>query len=190
MPNYSTISDDELWNQLKAHQDEAFCTSGRGSRKGTPFTYTIRGGEMFVSCKDRSISKSTVYRAYDAAVALQREQGYVKGPKALGIPGAGSYLFPIFIALGIITPITLIFPISTSETDAKREGRKSSIDERIAAAEKDVEMLTTQLRAKKAELKELSKGRAVAAKVEEDKLFAAVLASGKSVDEIIALIQQ
>lgn len=30
-------------------------------------------------------------------------EGRVKGPKALGIHGAGSYLYPIFIRFGIIT---------------------------------------------------------------------------------------
>lgn len=73
-----------------------------------------------------------------------------------------------------------------------------SIDERIADAEKAIEILTNELKSKKAELKALTKlkERAVAAvaakKAEEDReaILAAVAASGKTVDEIIALLKE
>jgi len=51
------------------------------------------GGET----RKKSISRSTVELGYRRA----REMGVVKGPKALGIPGAGSYLYPIFLRLGV-----------------------------------------------------------------------------------------
>ena len=71
MGNYSNIPDDGLWDELKKHEGATFTTSGRGSRPGISFTYTIRGGEMFVSTKTRFISKATVYRAYENATFLQ-----------------------------------------------------------------------------------------------------------------------
>ena len=32
----------ELWNSVLANQNQPFTTSGRGSRPGIPFTYSIR----------------------------------------------------------------------------------------------------------------------------------------------------
>ena len=72
-----------------------------------------------------------------------------------------------------------------------------SIDERIATAEAAIETLTTDLKAKKAELKQLVKMKAeaetVAAKrkAEEDKkaILDAVGKSGKSVEEILELLK-
>ena len=61
-----------------------------------------------------------------------------------------------------------------------------SVDERIAAVTAEIESLQEQVREKKAELKQLK-----AEKEEEDRkrLLAAVAASGKSIDEVIALIE-
>lgn len=61
-----------------------------------------------------------------------------------------------------------------------------SIDERITAVTAEIESLQEQLKEKKAELKQLK-----AEKEEEDqkRLLAAVAASGKSIDEVIALIE-
>ena len=47
--------------------------------------------------KEKSLSRSTVDLAL--RTALEKE---IKGPKALGIPGAGSYLYPMFVRFGII----------------------------------------------------------------------------------------
>jgi hypothetical protein len=55
------------------------------------------GNEIWIEGKEKSISRSSVDLAYKKA----RELGVVKGPKALGIPGAGSYLYPIFLRLGV-----------------------------------------------------------------------------------------
>lgn len=61
-----------------------------------------------------------------------------------------------------------------------------SVDERITAVTVEIESLQEQLKEKKAELKRLK-----AEKEEEDqkRLLAAVAASGKSIDEVIALIE-
>ena len=62
------------------------------------FTYKIHGGEMFVDRKEKSITRATVMKAYGKVVELD---GVVKGPKALGTFGA-SYLYPIFVKMGLI----------------------------------------------------------------------------------------
>lgn len=49
--------------------------------------------------REKSISRSTVELGYKKA----REMGVVKGPKALGLPGAGSYLWPVLIRFGVCT---------------------------------------------------------------------------------------
>ena len=71
-----------------------------------------------------------------------------------------------------------------------------NIDAKIATAESAIATLTEELKAKKAELKELTKAKveaekfAAEKKAEEDKakLMEAIAASGKSVDEIIQLL--
>ena len=73
-----------------------------------------------------------------------------------------------------------------------------NIDERIDVTESAISTLTEELKAKKAELKELTKAKvaaeklAVEKKAEEDKtkLLDAIAASGKSIDEIIDMINQ
>ena len=62
------------------------------------------GNEMWITTlpdkvrKEKSISRSTVDLALKTA--LEKE---ISGPKALGIPGAGSYLYHMFIRFGVIT---------------------------------------------------------------------------------------
>lgn len=111
-----------LWKTVVAFQSYPFTTSGRGSREGVKFTYEVsksttgggrryegeqvegygneifirRAGEAGVDGK-KSISRSTVDLAL--RTALEKE---IKGPKALGIPGAGSYLYPLFVRFGVI----------------------------------------------------------------------------------------
>ncbi|MCC8156895.1 MAG: hypothetical protein LUE95_03025 [Oscillospiraceae bacterium] len=85
----------QLWIALLRHQDAPFQTA-----KGLTFRYYIRGGEMFVSRKTRSITKSTIEMAFRRAGELN---GIVSGPKKLGVFGA-SYLYSIFLAFGIIKP--------------------------------------------------------------------------------------
>ena len=103
------ITEENLWETLVSMQNETFTTSGRGNKKGVEFTYTIKadkngnpGGEMFVSTKEKSITKSSVLAAYRKAIEVQLSEGKVSGPKKIGTFGA-SYLYPIFLKLGIIT---------------------------------------------------------------------------------------
>lgn len=84
---------DEVWDILMTHAGETFTTS-----RGLEYTYTISGGEMFVDRKKKSITRASVGLALSAAAALDYR---VKGPKKLGVFGA-SYLYPVFLATGII----------------------------------------------------------------------------------------
>lgn len=110
-----------LWKAIIAFENYPFKTSGRGNRKGVRFTYTVSrsggaggrhyngagvdgyGNELWIVAngekREKSISRSTVELGYKKA----REMGVVKGPKALGLPGAGSYLWPVLIRLGVCT---------------------------------------------------------------------------------------
>jgi len=100
MPHYAEELTDpveiELWNNILLHQGETFTTSGRGIKSGVTFTYSIRGAEMFVDRKEKSITRATVLRAYHRAI----EFGVVLGPKKLNVFGA-SYLLPIFKRIGV-----------------------------------------------------------------------------------------
>ena len=98
-------NEDEVWNKIAEMQGEIFKTSGRNGKGGVEFIYRIKKdkigswcGEMFVSTKEKSITRSTVMQAYRKAIELD---GIVTGPKKLGTFGA-SYLYSIFIRLGII----------------------------------------------------------------------------------------
>lgn len=110
-----------LWKAVVAFQGYPFTTSGRGSCPGIKFTYEVStegkaggrhyigesvqgyGNELWITTlpdkarKEKSISRSTVYLALRKA--LEKE---IKGQKALGIPGAGSYLYPMFVRFGVI----------------------------------------------------------------------------------------
>lgn len=90
--------DELMWNVMALFAGHAFRTA-----KGLSFTYSIRGNEMFVDRKDKSITRATVNLAARTALRLQRECGVVKGPKKLGTFGA-SYLYPVLIRIGVILP--------------------------------------------------------------------------------------
>ena len=112
-----------LWKAIIAFEGYPFRTSGRGSREGTKFKYEVSrepgksgrhykgqsidgyGNELWVTKdgvkREKSISRSTVELGYKKA----RELGVVKGPKTLGLPGAGSYLWPVLIRLGACTAV-------------------------------------------------------------------------------------
>jgi hypothetical protein len=85
--------EEKLWQELAYLQGCLFTTS-----KGLDFTYTIKGGEMFVDRKEKSITRATVMKAYQKVVELD---GFVKGPKQIGTFGA-SYLYPVFVKMGLI----------------------------------------------------------------------------------------
>ena len=110
-----------LWKAIIAFEGYPFRTSGRGSREGTRFKYEVSrepgksgrhyngenvngfGNELWIIVdgvkREKSISRSTV----ELGCKKARELGIVRGPKAMGLPGAGSYLWPVLIRLGVCT---------------------------------------------------------------------------------------
>ena len=93
----STLTEREqeeaLWNILADLQGCVFLTA-----KGLKFTYKVRGGEMFVNRKSKSITQATVFMAFHKAMELG---GVVTGPKKLGTFGA-SYVYAVFLGLGLV----------------------------------------------------------------------------------------
>ena len=87
---------DAVWALLQQHQQEVFHIA-----KGLPFTYTIRGGELFVDRRQKSITVSTVANALGKIAALEEAGIEISGPKKLGCYGA-SYLYPVLLTLGVI----------------------------------------------------------------------------------------
>ena len=70
------------------------------TEKGLSMKYTVKGGEIFFNRKEKSVTRSSVMRAFHRARQLQHEKGFVSGPKELGTFGA-SYLYPVFLRLGV-----------------------------------------------------------------------------------------
>ena len=73
--------------------------------KQLAFTYRVSGNELFISRKDKSITRATVNLAYHRVQALQASGTAVTEPKILGVFGA-SYLFPLFVDIGVIAQPT------------------------------------------------------------------------------------
>lgn len=88
------LNPDTLWECITLFAGYPFKTS-----KGLSFTYAIKGNEMFISRKKKSITRATVVLAYEKAIALG---DIATGPKTLGCFGA-SYLYPVFVRLGVIS---------------------------------------------------------------------------------------
>ena len=86
----------EVWVMLQAHEGETFYTA-----KGLPFHYLIHGRELFVNRKNKSITISTVANALARIEAREAAGEAITGPKKIGCYGA-SYLYPVFLQLGII----------------------------------------------------------------------------------------
>lgn len=84
---------EELWKVIAVFEKYPFYTM-----KGFRFTYQVKGNEIFVSRKEKNITRSSVILAMKKAIELQNQ---VKGPKQLETFGA-SYLYPIFVKIGLI----------------------------------------------------------------------------------------
>ena len=122
MPNYAkedyTPEEIKLWEAIRQHEGEPLCTV-----KGLTFTYRIRGNELLVDRKEKSITRATVNRAFRRATASMEK---LTGPKQLGTFGA-SYLFPLFCKLGILkgkTNEALSKPDKPEQTVANLAGRR------------------------------------------------------------------
>lgn len=89
---------DNLWACIEAFAGYEFSTW-----RGLPFSYTVKGGEIFVDRKEdsKSLTRSSVAMSLEKAKELMTDPGYVKGPKKLGAWGV-SYIYPMFLEFGII----------------------------------------------------------------------------------------
>ncbi len=80
------------WGELEKHQGETFYTA-----KKLPFTYTIRGGELFVDRRSKSITRATFEKAVEK---VKNDVAHtITGPKSLCCFGA-PYVWALMLALG------------------------------------------------------------------------------------------
>ena len=93
--DYKTI-ESKLWKVLLLYQEEIFRTA-----KGLSFTYRIKGNEIFISRKEKSVTRASVDMALKKALEHQENGVKITGPKMLKSFGA-SYLYPIFIEIGVV----------------------------------------------------------------------------------------
>lgn len=97
--NNSSIPIDNLWDVIREAQGKPFLT-----KKGLPFTYIIKGGELFTDRRERSITKSTFEKAYEKLLADQTGENAerrIVGPKTLNVYGA-PYVWAVFVGIGLI----------------------------------------------------------------------------------------
>ena len=94
-----------LWEALLLFANYPFQTA-----KGLKYSYSIKtrrngeySDEIVFDQKVKSVTRTTINLAYKKALDIQEKEGYVSGPKKLGAFGA-SYIYPIFVRLGVITP--------------------------------------------------------------------------------------
>ena len=99
---HDSDADHYLWEAMTAFEGYSFMTA-----KGLSFTYQVKRGraghttgEIVFDRKEKSVTRSTVIRAFHNALKVQKQEGFVSGPKKLGVFGA-SYLFPVFLRLGV-----------------------------------------------------------------------------------------
>lgn len=97
--NLTSITISNLWECIEKHQGETFLT-----KKGLPFSYTVKGGELFTDRRERSITKSTFEKAYEKLTADRAGESPVckiVGPKTLNVYGA-PYIWAVFVGIGFI----------------------------------------------------------------------------------------
>lgn len=93
------ITAENLWEVIVFCKGKIFYT-----KKGLPFTYTVKGGELFTDRRDRSITRSTFEKAFEKLQAdRENESGEKKitGPKSLNVYGA-PYVWAVFMGIGVI----------------------------------------------------------------------------------------
>lgn len=97
--NISKISLESLWDVIVENQGKNFLT-----KKGLPFTYTIKGGELFTDRRERSITRSTFEKAYEKLCldrTVDNAPARIVGPKTLNVYGA-PYIWAVFTGIGLI----------------------------------------------------------------------------------------
>ena len=84
---------DTLWQMLIDHQNETFYTM-----KKLPFCYQVKGGEIFVDRRSKSITKATFEQALNK---LDANPGKITGPKSLNVFGA-PYVWAILKTFSVV----------------------------------------------------------------------------------------
>ena len=87
------ITIDLLWELLIKHQNETFYTMKR-----LPFTYYVKGGEIFVDRRSKSITKSTFSQGLEI---IKHDPEHITGPKSLCVFGA-PYIWAILKTFQIV----------------------------------------------------------------------------------------
>ncbi len=93
------ITKGNLWDAIVGRQGETFLT-----KKGLPFTYYVKGGELFTDRREKSITRSTFEKAYDKLFqdrAGETPPCRIVGPKTLNVYGA-PYVWAVFMGIGLI----------------------------------------------------------------------------------------
>ena len=85
-----------LWRVIELYAGEPFFTS-----KQLPFTYTVKGRELFCGRREKSITEATFARAYEKIQAAEAAGDPIKGPKKLCMFGA-PYIWGILKGTGLI----------------------------------------------------------------------------------------
>ncbi|MCM1538542.1 MAG: hypothetical protein NC254_09100 [bacterium] len=85
-----------IWELIRMLQGRSFTTA-----KGLEYCYGVKGNEIFVSRKSKSITRSTVKLSLKSLIAIREQGRDVEGPKMLGTFGA-SYLYPVFDYMGLL----------------------------------------------------------------------------------------
>ena len=84
-----------LWRVIELYAGELFFTS-----KKLPFTYTVKGRELFCDRREKSITEATFARAYEKIRAAEAAGDPIKGPKKLCMFGA-PYIWGILKGTGL-----------------------------------------------------------------------------------------
>ena len=84
-----------LWNVVELHAGSTFYTS-----KKLPFTYRVKGRELFCDRKEKSITQATVLRAYKKILEAREAGEPIRGPKKLSMFGA-PYIWGILKGTGL-----------------------------------------------------------------------------------------
>lgn len=84
-----------LWHAVSLYEGTTFYTS-----KKLPFTYRIKGRELFCDRKEKSITEATVLRAYKKILEARAAGEPIRGPKKLSMFGA-PYIWGILKGPGV-----------------------------------------------------------------------------------------
>lgn len=89
----------DLWKVIGEYAGRPFVT-----KKGLPFTYTVKGGELFTDRRERSITRSTFEKAYEKLCCDRLGEAppqRIVGPKTLNVYGA-PYVWAVFVGIGFL----------------------------------------------------------------------------------------